>query len=97
MSSPNCIGCPDEDTKCALLLVWGDVLANPPANFAKVGHSLFGWNEPMHAIVEVDVGCVYFHDYCAICTLSAPDEEGCVWACTGENIVRLDWTEFYAL
>ena len=72
-------------------------MANPPANFAKVGHSLFGWNEPMHAIVEVDVGCVYFHDYCAICTLSAPDEEGCVWACTGENIVRLDWTEFYAL
>ena len=96
MSSPNCIGCPDEDTKCALLLMWGDVLANPPANFEKVGQPM-EWNEPMHAIVEVDVGCVYFHDYCAICTLSAPDEEGCVWACTGQNIVRLEWTEFYAL
>ena len=96
MSNPDCVKCPDDDTKCALLLVWRDVVANPPSNFEVVGR-LMEWNEPMRSIVEVDVGHVYYYDYSAVCTLSLPDEEGFVWACTGPKIVQLDWTEFYAL
>jgi hypothetical protein len=96
MSNPNCVGCVDDDQKHALWVVWNDLVANPPTDFGLIGQ-LVEWDDSRLAVTEVKVGRVYYYDYCAVCTLSPPDQDGNVWACTGNNIVQLDWMDFYEL